>query len=354
MKVTKVTVWKENLELTRPYTIAYETVSSVENLFVLLETENGITGIGAGSPAEDVTGETIWAGEKALNDNLEAVLQGRDIRYCRSMLQELNKVLVKTPAALAAVDIALHDLVAQAVDLPLVDFLGRVHTSLPTSITIGIKPVQETLEEAREYLARGFSILKIKTGLDVEQDIERILRLQETFGSDIRMRVDANQGYGLKEFQSFFEKTSSLVEFVEQPLKAMDHDGMRSLSDAVRKFSAADESLLHPGTAIDLLSQPQPFGIFNIKLMKCGGIAPGIEIATMAAHAGIDLMWGCMDESIVSIAGALHAALASRATKYLDLDGSLDLARDIVNGGFILKDGWLRTTGEPGLGVKRI
>jgi len=88
--------------------------------------------------------------------------------------------------------------------------------------------------------------------------------------------------------------------------------------------------------------------------MKCGGIRPGLEIADMAWHAGIDLMWGCMDESIVSIAGALHAALASKATKYLDLDGSLDLAKDLVSGGFILDNGWLSTTEQPGLGVKRI
>ena len=87
--------------------------------------------------------------------------------------------------------------------------------------------------------------------------------------------------------------------------------------------------------------------------MKCGGIAPGLEIATMAQYAGIDLMWGCMDESIVSISAALHAALASPATRYLDLDGSLDLARDVVQGGFVLENGWLRTTVRPGLGVSR-
>ena len=58
------------------------------------------------------------------------------------------------------------------------------------------------------------------------------------------------------------------------------------------------------------------------------------------------LMWGCMDESIVSpSAAALHAALASRATRFLDLDGSLDLAKDIVTGGFTLKDGNLSTLG---------
>lgn len=354
MKIKKITIWKEDLDLTRPYTIAYETISSVENMFVLLETENGITGIGAGSPAEDVTGESITACELALTNTLEKVLMGKDIRYSRSILKQLNRELANTPAAMAATDIALHDLVAKTMGLPLTDILGRVHKSLPTSITIGIKSVEETLEEAREYLANGFSILKVKTGIDVETDIERILRLDEEFKQTICIRVDANQGYGSEELHQFYKKTAGLVEFIEQPLKAADLGTMRSLPENIRIISAGDESLLGPGTALDMLHQPQPFGIFNIKLMKCGGIAPGLEIANMADHAGIDLMWGCMDESIVSIAGALHAALASRATKYLDLDGSLDLARDIVTGGFAMENGWLRTTDQPGLGVKRI
>ncbi len=354
MKIKKITIWKEDLELTRPYTIAYETISSVENLFVRLETESGITGIGAGSPAEDVTGESIAACELALTNTLESVLMGKDIRYSCSILRELNTKLANTPAAMAATDIALHDLVAKTMGLPLTDILGRVHNSLPTSITIGIMSVEETLGEAREYLANGFSILKVKTGLDVETDIERILRLREEFKQTICIRVDANQGYGSEELQQFYKKTAGLVEFIEQPLKAADLEAMRSLPANIRGVSAGDESLLGPGTALNLFHQPQPFGIFNIKLMKCGGIAPGLEIANMASHAGIDLMWGCMDESIVSIAGALHAALASRATKYLDLDGSLDLARDIVTGGFVLENGWLRTTDQPGLGVKRI
>ncbi len=92
-------------------------------------------------------------------------------------------------------------------------------------------------------------------------------------------------------------------------------------------------------------------GIFNIKLMKCGGIAPARRIAAIAESAGVRLMWGCMDESRISIAAALHAALSSPATRYLDLDGSLDLARDVVRGGFLLEDGVMRMTGAPGLGV---
>ena len=354
MKIKKITVWKENLELTRPYTIAYERIDSVENLFVLLEDDNGNIGMGAASPAEDVTGESISSCEKALNERLEPVLYNRDVMCNRALLRELKAAMADTPAALAAADIALHDLLAHTIGLPLVDILGRVHDRMQTSITIGIKSLKETLEEAKAHRKQGFTILKIKTGLDVEADIERIVRLKETFGTAMHIRVDANQGYTLAEYRRFFNATKNLIEFVEQPVNALDLDGMRSLPGHMRRLTAADESLLSPENTLDCLFPPRPFGIFNIKLMKCGGIGPGLEIADMACYAGIDIMWGCMDESIVSIAGALHAAFASKATRFLDLDGSLDLAKDLVTGGFILDNGWLSTTEQPGLGVRRI
>ncbi|MGD8286610.1 MAG: dipeptide epimerase [Desulfobacterales bacterium] len=355
MKIKKVSTWKENLELTRPYTIAYERVEAVENLFVLIEAENGLVGIGAGSPEEFVTGESFQTCEEALGQGLEPILAGADIRNYKTLLRRLAADMPAAPAALAAADMALHDLWAQSLDLPLVDVLGRIHDALPTSKTIGIKSVGETLAEAEEYRQQGFGIIKVKIGRDVDEDIERLVRLRERYGPEVALRVDANQGYSLTQYMQFYEQTKRLdLEFVEQPLAAADLDSMRSLPKDVRERTAADECLLSPSSALACLCAPLPFGIFNIKLMKCGGIAPGLEIATMAQYAGIDLMWGCMDESIVSISAALHAALASPATRYLDLDGSLDLARDVVQGGFVLENGWLRTTVRPGLGVSRI
>ncbi|MEE4113839.1 MAG: enolase C-terminal domain-like protein, partial [Desulfobacteraceae bacterium] len=213
----------------------------------------------------------------------------------------------------------------------------------------------ETLDEAEEYSGRGFRFLKVKTGIDVDEDIERLVNIRQRVGPAVAIRVDANQGYSRSDYLRFVHETSQVdLEFTEQPLHRSDLDGMRTLAGSVRKRSAADECLLSPKDALACLCPPYPFGIFNIKLMKCGGIAPGLEIAAMAGHAGVDLMWGCMDESIVSIAGALHAALASPATKYLDLDGSFDLARDLVEGGFVLENGWLRPTDRPGLGVRRL
>jgi L-alanine-DL-glutamate epimerase-like enolase superfamily enzyme len=355
MKIKNVLNWKETFKLTRPYTIAYERIEAIDNLFVLIEGENGLIGMGAASPAEEVTGESVQACEEALKQELEPILIGADIRKYKTLLRRLAAAMPAAPAALAAADIALHDLWAQSFDLPLVDILGRVHDALPTSITIGIESVDETLAEAEEYRRQGFGIFKVKTGHNVDEDIERLVRLRERFGAEVTLRVDANQGYALTQYIRFYEQTKRLnLEFVEQPLAADDLDGMRSLPKDVRDRTAADECLLLPASALACLCAPRPFGIFNIKLMKCGGIAPGMEIASMAHYAGIDLMWGCMDESIVSITAALHAAMASPATRYLDLDGSLDLARDVVQGGFVLENGWLSTTDRPGLGIRKI
>ena len=355
MKITKATYWTEQLELTRPYTIAYERIDSVENIFVRLQAEDGSIGVGVAAPDAEVTGESVQDCSRALGTHIESLLMGADVRHLRKVLRDVESSMPTQPAARAAIDIALHDLWARHLGLPLVELLGRCHRSLPTSITIGIKSVAESLEEADEYKGRGFKILKIKIGQSVEQDVACLSQIRQRMGREMILRVDANQGYTLEEFQKFVGQTESLnLEFVEQPLPAGDLGSMRRLPESVRKMTVADESLLDARDALQCLQPPRPFGIFNIKLMKCGGIAAGLQIAEIAHLAGIDLMWGCMDESRVGIAAALHAALASPATRYLDLDGSLDLARDLVEGGFVLKDGELSVTDQPGLGVEMI
>ncbi len=352
MKITKVEHWTEHLELTRPYTIAYETIEAVDNHFVRIDTQEGLVGIGAASPGPEVTGESIDDCRIALQMHLEPLLLGRDVRHLNALVRKLQDAIPAAPAARAAVDMALYDLMAGHLKVPLAELLGRVHRSLPTSITIGIESIKESLEEAKEYLGRGFRILKVKLGKSIEEDLERLHRLRENVGQQTAIRVDINQGYSVEEFKQFIEKTHSLdLEFIEQPLKAPDIDGMQQLPEAVRAITAADESLIDIHDALRFACPPRPFGIYNIKLMKCGGIFPAVQIANIADCAGIDLMWGCNDESIVAISAALHAALASPATRYLDLDGSLDLARDLVQGGFVLEGGELSVTDKPGLGV---
>lgn len=355
MKIKAVRSWKADLVNTKPYTIAFKTVTEVLNAFVEITLESGTTGIGAGCPSEYVTGEYLESTVEQLQEKNLQYLVGRDITEINQLIFETTQKFPKNPAARAAIDIALHDAFTKHLNVPLVKYLGQKIKSLPTSNTIGIKNVEETLKEADEYGQRGFKVLKVKLGKDLTEDIERIVKLREKFGKKFVIRIDANQGYTSAQTIEFYNKTRHLdVELVEQPLPAKDIAGLKQLPDEIRKVIAADESLLSPKDALELVKPPRAAGIFNIKLMKCGGISQGLKIADIGYQEGIDLFWGCNDESIVSITAALHAAFACANTKYIDLDGSLDLGKDVVKGGFILKDGVMSCSDKPGLGVELI
>lgn len=352
MKIRTVESWRQSVRLTHPYTIATRTIDAVDLFYLRITTDNGHVGLGSTSPNEAVTGETSARCEAALAVDGLQWLVGENPRAAATLRGRLANNMATTPAARSAVDIALHDLFAQIVGLPLADILGRCHSTLPTSITIGIQSTEQTLAEAQDCIGRGFRHLKVKLGRDLAADVERLTRLRETVGHEVKIRVDANQGYTADEIRTFGPTLVDLdLEFIEQPLPADADEEMRALPASLRRLLAADESLCNAADALRLARPPAACGILNIKLNKCGGIDGAADIAAVAAAADLELMWGCGDESVISIAAALHTAFASPATRYLDLDGSFDLSNDLATGGFLLEGDSMRTLDEPGLGV---
>jgi L-alanine-DL-glutamate epimerase-like enolase superfamily enzyme len=388
VKIAAVETRPLRLAVARPYTISTpsgsRTIDAIDGALVILRDDAGRVGLGTATPEVHVTGETAQRCQEALAGGALDFLVGVDLETLPALLARLGSQLGGTPAARAAVDMALHDLFARGLGVSLGALLGRCSSGMLTSITIGIKPLAETLAEADEYVGRGFRVLKVKIGRSLDEDLERLARLGERVGRKVVLRADANQGYTLEETRRFFASTAGGrgrdlekrlraddnggdtlaerpdrapaatidVELLEQPIPAASFDELRALPGWMKTCIAADESLLTPADALRLATPDAPAGIFNIKLMKCGGLAPARAIAAIAEAAGIRLMWGCMDESCIGIAAALHVALASPNTHYLDLDGSFDLARDIARGGFVVEDGCLRPSGGPGLGVE--
>lgn len=352
IKIRDIRVSCENLELERPYTIAFKTISTVENGIVVITADNGLQGFGACNPSYEVVGERLEDALEALNEANLQWLIGQELDDIGRLSAGVQERLGGSVTARTGLEIALYDLFARSLRVPLAKLLGQKIVSMPTSITIGIKGVTETLDEAAEYLGRGFRILKIKLGISLEEDIERLVKLRERFGDAMELIIDANQGYDRPGLLGFCRQTAGLrILLIEQPLKAGQEEEMRQLPAAVKKLIAVDESLLTPADATVLATDPAACGFFNIKLMKCGGISPALQIAATAQEKDIGLMWGCNDESIISITAALHTAFACGHTRFIDLDGSLDLARDVVGGGFVLQDGLMSVSGEPGLGV---
>ena len=355
MKIVAVRAYLKKMALKKPYTIAYNTFSDVSLAFLEIELANGMIGYGSGSPAEEVVGETTQQTVDNLNTSFVANFVGKDIRHFQQIIFESNIQFPHLPGTLAAIDIALHDAFGKYLGVSIASFYGQKMNALPTSMTIGIKGLNETIQEAKEYAAMGFKVFKVKTGMDVHEDIERIKALYSAFGENYTIRVDANQGYDLDQLKLFLEATTAYpLELIEQPLPVGQEQSLLALSDAQRKRLTADEVLKDPQAALHFSAGIQPFGIYNIKLMKCGGLVGAKDIATIAQHAGIDLFWGCNDESIISITAALHMAYACPNTKYIDLDGSFDLMEDLVTGGFDVKDGCLVINNAAGFGFTKI
>jgi L-alanine-DL-glutamate epimerase-like enolase superfamily enzyme len=354
MIIKQIRAYKRSLALKKPYTIARDTFTDTINVFFEIELSNGITGLGAACPELEVVGESADMTLSNLQSDALSWLIGKDIREFLAHIFHFQQIFGQLPGTMAAIDIALHDAFGQWLGIPIVDFYGRQHHKMLTSITIGIKNVAETLQEAREYRDQGFRALKVKTGRDELEDAERIIKLREEFGSHFSIRVDANTGYTPQQLRSFLAATSgSAIEVIEQPFLPGKENDLLGFGPSVRAILAADESLTDVKSAM-MLAPQVPYGIYNIKLMKCGGMKSGLEIAGIARQAGISLFWGCNDESCISITAALHAAFSCEHTRYLDLDGSFDLAEDLAGGGFVLEEGFLMPNNLPGLGLMKL
>ncbi len=336
------------LSLATPYTIAYETISRVTNVFVSLKTDIGLVGLGCAAPDKEIMGDTP-----------ESVL--KSLQWCQEQLigksasPNLLKQLAPTvsSSALAAVDMALWDLKAKEENLPLCQLWSCDRDSIETSITIGILPLEETIVAAQKAVKEGFQLLKLKGGLNVKKDMERVFRVREAVGSKIKLLFDGNQGYDEESALRFSKETEEArVEFIEQPT---DKSDIRLLGRVSRKSSLpimADESLLTVEDAILLANEK--LSLFNIKLQKVGGLTRAEEICDIAKASNIQCMVGCMDESALSISAALHFALANKNVTYADLDGHLDLVTDPASKAVILKNGRLYPSPSPGLGMSSL
>ena len=352
MKITNIEAWKVEMELTDPYTIAYESVNKTTNVFIRIETDRGIIGYGCAAPDKKVTGETSQTVMQSIVDTAIPILEHGDPLRHALLLHSLNASLRSQPSLIAAVDMALFDIVGKSCGVPVWKLLGGFRESILTSITIGILPEAETVALAKKWVKEGFKAIKIKGGIDVACDIARVIKVREVVGDAVQLRFDANQGFSVSQALEFVEKTRwARLELIEQPTPKGQPNLLGRISNNVSVPIMADESLVTLRDAFRL-AQGNFVDMVNIKLMKVGGIAEALQVNAVAKAAGLDVMVGCMDEASLAIAAGLHFALARPNVKYADLDGQIGLKGDPSTSALVLRQGVLYPTERPGLGLE--
>lgn len=355
MAITRMELIPFRVRCRKPFRIASDTTDVSEGLLVRLSTERGEVGLGEACPKAHPTGESLSGTVEALERQLFPALQGRDPWALEELHAAMEEATSGHPSARAAMDLALHDLLARRAGVPLHRFLGGTRNRVPTDYSIGLCPPREAAEEALDIVRQGYRAVKLKVGTDPAEDLERIRAVRGAIGPDVILRLDANEGWDFVEARRVLREAEAFdVELCEQPLARWDLEGMARLRRGTRIPLAADESVASVTDAARVL-RLGAVDIINLKLMKCGGILPARRICALARAYGVRMMVGGMvGESRVAVTAAAAVA-AAWGFEHADLDADLLLSGEPVREGGVEREGPDRVLPErPGLGVEAL
>jgi muconate cycloisomerase len=346
-----------DIPVARPHTMSFTTLEAVNFVFVRVETRDGLVGWGEAA----CLGGPTWSEESA--ESIAATLEryvipwlrGRDATHLESLRLEMARRVQGNPFARAAVEMALWDLNGRALGVPVHRLLGgRVRDRVPLSWSLAVSSGEAEVAEARQKVARGHRIFKIKTAAHpVAEDIARVRAIREAVGPDVRLRVDANQGWDRPTALAAIRALEPYgLDFVEQPVPRWDLDGLAEIARSVSVPIMADESCGSPQDAL-AIARRGGVSILALKLTKAAGLASTMAVARIAEAAGLGCYVGCMIETSLGTAAYLHAAVAAAPVTWgCELFGPLLLRGDVVREPVRYADGCILALDGPGLGVE--
>ncbi len=340
-----------SIPLRHPFVISLGTQRDYMGTIVELESEEH-TGFGEGSTIPQITGESPEAVAATAKFILSA-LAGRTFGGLEEFASAVHSAIHASPTAKSAIDIAAHDLLGKAWGLHVIQMLGGRFADLPTSLTIGLGTVEDSLRQLKELQAEKCQIIKVKVGGNLEEDIRRVRAVSEHLQSE-RFYVDANQGYSLRDA---LRLCSVLLEcgalFFEQPLGRNALEDLRALRKSSNVPVMLDESISSPGDVIEAVRR-EAADFVNVKLTKSGGIRNALKTLITAQAYGIEAMVGCMVEGKLGTAAGLCVASSVGNVKFTDLDGYTSMVTQPFEGGLTYKDGINSPVRGVGMAVEKV
>jgi L-Ala-D/L-Glu epimerase len=318
--ITHINIYKLSIPM-HPFTIATGTMEFAQNVFIRVHTDAGYYGVGECSAFPMIVGETQNTCYAVAQD-FANMWKGKEALEMNARLAEIN-TYAKNTTIKSAFDMALHDIAAKHAQQPLYAYFGGINKVIESDITVGIDTPQTMAEQALAFKNNGAHFIKVKLGKGAEADVERIKAIREAIGFDIKIRIDANQGWTYDEALFALNALGKYdIQFCEQPMRTWNDALLPTLRKNVPVKIMADESVYLHYDAMRLI-EADACDYINIKLSKSGGLQEAKRIVDVAEKAGIPCMMGGMLESRLALTANVHFAVSQTNILFYDMDTCL-------------------------------
>jgi muconate cycloisomerase len=288
--------------------------SQPESHFVVvsLRSNEGHTGFGEVSATMNWSGESQQGALYAIPELLAPLLMGKDPLHVSALADALERAVIGNPFAKAAIEMALLDLVGKILQVPVNILLGgpRRKPEIPIKFSIGAFAPEQAAAVALAAVEKGLRAVKVKVGLEVWSDIARVEAVRSAVGEHFRVGVDANGGWNESDALAALPHLERMgVNMIEQPLRRGDFRGCARLRRRTAIPIMLDESIFTRQDALEAI-RAEACDLISVYPGKNGGILRSLEIAQMAATAGLRCVIGSNLEMDLGTAAMLHLAVA--------------------------------------------
>jgi L-alanine-DL-glutamate epimerase-like enolase superfamily enzyme len=365
MKITKIETRIIEIPVESPYVFSHGVLNTFSNVLVWIYTDEDITGIGEASfvPGGGVSEETPESAKPMIDNYLAPVVVGEDPFDIERIHHKMDGVVPRNLIAKCGIDLALWDIMGKALDMPVYKLLGgQFGSKIPGTYTLSIDTPDRMAEQAEYRKNQGYRTLVVKIGRDSGTDVERLRQVRSAVGPDMNIRLDANEAYRPDQAIRIIRQMEKYnPEFVEEPVKRWDLDGMAKVTQAVDIPISSDES----NTSLESVYKIIKTGaadILNIKISKNGGLWRSKKIAAVAESAGIPCIVGGANTYEVGRQACRHFAVSTaQAHVGMGSEGCAPASQskvdDVTKNVMIYEDitrmkGYVEVLPGPGLGVE--